>query len=110
MSEEDDTFPGEEEPVEIPITDELDLHTFRPREVKDLVPYYLEECRERDILTVRVIHGKGSGTLRETVHALLRKLSFVRDFNLADEASGGWGATRVELIAKSEKGKGTREK
>jgi len=89
-----------DEPVEIPITDELDLHTFRPREVKDLVPHYLEECRERGILTVRVIHGKGSGTLRETVHALLRKLPYVRGFNLADEASGGWGATRVELAPK----------
>ncbi len=87
----------EDDPVEIPITDELDLHTFQPREVKDLVPYYLEECRDRGIHTVRVIHGKGSGTLRETVHALLRKLPFVRDFHLADEASGGWGATRVHL-------------
>ena len=90
----------EEQPVEIPITDELDLHTFRPRDVKDLVPHYLGECRERDILTVRVIHGKGSGTLRETVHALLRKLPFVVDFSLADEASGGWGATRVRLAPK----------
>ncbi len=99
MSEDNDKLMGDE-PVEIPITDELDLHTFRPREVKDLVPHYLEECRERGILTVRVIHGKGSGTLRETVHALLRKLPYVRGFNLADEASGGWGATRVELAPK----------
>jgi dsDNA-specific endonuclease/ATPase MutS2 len=94
----DDNQQGEDEPVEVPITDELDLHTFRPGEVKDLVPHYLEECRNRGILTVRVIHGKGTGTLRETVHALLRRLSFVREFNLADEASGGWGATRVFLV------------
>ncbi len=100
MSAAPEDEPAEDEPVEIPITDELDLHTFQPREVKDLVPYYLEECRDRGIHTVRVIHGKGSGTLRETVHSLLRKLDFVRDFHLADEASGGWGATRVHLKPK----------
>ncbi|MGH8016956.1 MAG: Smr/MutS family protein, partial [Opitutaceae bacterium] len=60
-----------DEPVEIPINGVLDLHTFRPAEVKDLVPGYLEECRARGILQVRLIHGKGTGTLRETVHALL---------------------------------------
>ena len=88
---------GEPEPVRIPINGVLDLHTFRPAEVKHLVPEYLRECRRAGILQVRIIHGKGTGTLRETVHALLRRTPEVRHFALADETGGGWGATEVEL-------------
>jgi DNA-nicking Smr family endonuclease len=86
-----------DEPVEIPIDGILDLHTFRPRDLGDLIPDYLEACRKRGILSVRIIHGKGTGTLRETVHALLRRRDDVADFRLGDETSGGWGATLVTL-------------
>jgi len=85
------------EPVRIPITGELDLHTFRPAEAGDVVDTYLAACRERGLLAVRVIHGKGIGTLRETVHARLRQSAIVESFRLGDEASGGWGATLVRL-------------
>ncbi|WP_438481862.1 Smr/MutS family protein [Oleiharenicola lentus] len=86
-----------EAPVPFPITDELDLHTFRPREIASLLEDYFNECRARRIYSVRVIHGKGLGTLRETVHAQLRKSPAVLRFALCDETSGGWGATRVTL-------------
>lgn len=90
----DDDFP--DDAVELPIDGVLDLHTFRPRDVKDLVPDYLEACRDRGILHVRIIHGKGIGALRETVHAVLARLPFVVTYGLATDASG-WGATLVEL-------------
>lgn len=86
-----------EEPVEIPITDMLDLHTFHPKEVKDLLIEYLSACREKGILEVRIIHGKGTGSLRRTVHALLSKLPEVVSYHLAGEDAGGWGATLVVL-------------
>ncbi len=86
-----------EEPLELPIDGTLDLHTFRPQEVADLVAEYLQVCLERKILTVRIVHGKGIGTLRETVHAQLKKSPLVADFHLAGESAGGWGATMVYL-------------
>lgn len=87
--------PGQ--PVALPVDGVLDLHTFRPREIKDLVPEYLEECRRRGILRVRVIHGKGVGNLRRTVHALLAGHPGIESFSLASAAFGGWGATIVHL-------------
>jgi DNA-nicking Smr family endonuclease len=89
--------PDDSAPVPIPITGELDLHTFAPRETADVVAAYLDACRERGIFSVRIIHGKGTGTLRETVHALLRRSPLVAGFRLGDETSGGWGATLVTL-------------
>jgi dsDNA-specific endonuclease/ATPase MutS2 len=86
-----------DEPVAIPITGELDLHTFRPAEVSSLLDDYLAECRRRGLHRVRIVHGKGTGTLRETVHAHLRRSAGVAAFALGDETSGGWGATIVTL-------------
>ena len=84
-------------PVPIPITGELDLHTFQPAEVASLVEEYLAACQKRGLTVVRIIHGKGTGALRETVHARLRRLPLVESFRLGDETSGGWGATLVRL-------------
>jgi DNA-nicking Smr family endonuclease len=84
-------------PIVIPIDGTLDLHTFQPEEVKFLVPEYLTECRDKNILQVRIVHGKGTGTLRRTVHAILERLDCVAGFRLADESRGSWGATLVTL-------------
>jgi DNA-nicking Smr family endonuclease len=83
--------------VPLPITGELDLHTFRPGDLGALIPAYLDECARRGIRQVRVIHGKGTGTLRTTVHALLRRSPLVAAFHLGDETTGSWGATIVTL-------------
>lgn len=82
--------------VELPIDGTLDLHAFAPRDVKDLVETYLDECKAKGILEVRIIHGKGTGTLRRVVHALLERRADVVHFALAGDR-GGWGATVVTL-------------
>ena len=86
-----------EEPVHIPIIGELDLHTFRPQEIAGLLDNYLAECQRRDLLRVRVVHGKGTGALRTLVHARLRQSPLVAGFVQGDERTGGWGATIVTL-------------
>lgn len=88
---------GLDEATELPIEGILDLHTFDPREVGDLLQHYFSLCREKGIFEVRVIHGKGSGVLRERVHSILRRLPEVSSFRLAGEDEGQWGATIVRL-------------
>lgn len=97
-----DEAPGQnpglpEEPVEIPIEGVLDLHTFQPKEVKQLITDYIEECLKHGLYDLRIIHGKGTGTLRAVVHSLLKKHPSVRSFQDADPVAGGWGATQVTL-------------
>jgi DNA-nicking Smr family endonuclease len=70
----------DEGPVEIPITDALDLHPFRPDEIRDVALEYLTEARRRGFRQVRLIHGRGIGTQRANVQALLRRLDWIEDF------------------------------
>jgi len=84
--------------VEPPLTDELDLHTFLPRDCADVVDEYLHAAQQAGLATVRIIHGKGTGTLRRIVHGVLERHPAVKSFLLAG-GSGGWGATVVELRA-----------
>lgn len=98
-STDDDDEPDlEGQPVEVEITDTLDLHTFAPRDVKALVTDYLDLAADKGFTDVRIIHGKGIGTLRRIVHGVLEKHPRVAGFRLADSVSGGgWGATLVTL-------------
>ena len=83
------------------LTDELDLHTFLPKECADVVEEYLRAAQEQGLTTVRIIHGKGTGTLRRIVHGVLDKHPAVARYQLAG-GSGGWGATLVELVPRGE--------
>lgn len=91
-----DAFPGDE-PVEIPIDGVLDLHAFHPRDAAALVDDYLDECRARGIHSVRIIHGKGIGSMRELVRAVLERRDDVVKHRLDSQTGAGWGATLVEL-------------
>lgn len=95
---------GEEEPIfegtdliELPIDGVLDLHTFRPCDVKEVLLEYITQCQARKIFEMRVIHGKGSGQLRRSVQAILARHPAVATFAPASELYGGAGATLVRL-------------
>jgi DNA-nicking Smr family endonuclease len=87
----------EEGPVEIPIEEELDLHSFVPRDIPDVVGSYLDACRERGLFCVRLVHGRGKGVQRAVVQRLLSTRDDVVGFHDAAPEQGGWGATRVWL-------------
>jgi len=89
------------EPIVLPIDGVLDLHTFRPKDVPDLLIDYFTECIQREIYSVRVIHGKGKGILKRKVHGILKRCDLVASYREAPGSSGGWGATLVELIPPS---------
>ena len=84
-------------PIELPVNGILDLHTFQPCDIKELVPDYIVSCLKQGILQVRIIHGKGVGALQRTVHSILRRIPEALSFHSAGENEGGWGATVVIL-------------
>lgn len=104
MKRNDKVFP---ENVGLPINGELDLHTFRPEEIKTLIPDYIDSARKKGITGIRIIHGKGTGALRRTVQSILSRHPDVLEFHPAPEGAGGWGATLVVLKPETRK---TQEK
>jgi len=93
----DEVDGGADPIVEMAIDGTLDLHGFSPKDVKELIPCYLDECRQKGIFTVRIIHGKGEGVLRTITHSALSRIPYVQKFSTAGHGQGGWGATVVEL-------------
>ena len=83
--------------IRTPIEDVIDLHTFRPRDIPNLIEDYIEECLRAGFMSVRIIHGKGTGAQKKRVHELLRANPHVLGFRDAPLEAGGWGATIVEL-------------
>ncbi len=101
MNEDNEITADEQEfsePVDIEITDTIDLHSFRPNEIKAVVNAYLDEVRKKNFDTIRIIHGRGIGVQREIVRKLLSEKDYVKSFKNGDEFSGGGnGATVVSL-------------
>ena len=81
----------------MPIEDILDLHTFKPDEVPDLLVDYFSACIDAGIYSIRIVHGKGRGILNKRVQGLLKKNPLVESYRNAPLQAGGWGATLVEL-------------
>ena len=94
MNEEENPFP---EPVQLEITDSIDLHSFQPRDVRAVVEAYLVEAFKKQFPIVRIIHGKGVGVQREIVRKVLSESDLVKSFKNAPEFSGSWGATIVQM-------------
>ncbi len=92
--QDDDEFPDE---VVVPIEQAIDLHPFRPKEIKSVVESYLEAAVEAGFVEVRLIHGRGIGVQREIIRKLLSAHPDVVDYRDAPPQRGGWGATIVTL-------------
>ncbi|MBQ7593085.1 MAG: Smr/MutS family protein [Synergistaceae bacterium] len=66
-------------------------------EAMPLVESYLDRAYRSNHSIVTVIHGRGEGILRREVHALCKKLSYVKSYRLGGEGEGGFGVTIVEF-------------
>ncbi len=88
----EDFFPA---PVELPLEDVLDLHSFHPKDIKVLVEDYLIDAYQAGFSEVRIIHGKGIGVQREIVRSVASRNPCVASVTQAPEGAGGWGATRI---------------
>jgi DNA-nicking Smr family endonuclease len=97
ISDSEEMIPEEEDLVAIPIDGTLDLHTFSPKELPGLLDDYLEACLEKEILDVKIIHGKGKGILRDRVRSILKRHPLVAGFEQAPPEAGHWGVTLVRL-------------
>jgi DNA-nicking Smr family endonuclease len=89
-----------DDPVEIPLTGELDLHTFAPRDIPSVVEEYVLSCAEKGLPDLRLVHGRGRGVQRAIVRRVLAGLPEVASFEDAPPMAGGWGATVVCLRKK----------
>ena len=87
----------DDKPIEYPIDGTLDLHLFAPKDTKEVVLEYIRVCLEKDILAIRIVHGKGIGVKREIVNNILRDHPHVISFRHESGSGGGWGATVVDL-------------
>lgn len=97
LEDNDEAGFDEDEPIIVPIEDSLDLHTFRPGEVRELLDDYLTAASEKGFREVRIIHGKGTGQLKQRVRSILERHPLVASFKQAEGSRGGWGATVVTL-------------
>src|SRR5512140_3688413 len=95
--DDDADAPDPDAAVVLPLTGELDLHPFAPRDIPSVVEEYVRACHEQGLSELRLIHGRGRGVQRAVVHRLLGAMPEVAAFSDAPPASGGWGATLVTL-------------
>jgi DNA-nicking Smr family endonuclease len=79
----------------LPIDGTLDLHAFRPQEVKDVVADYIEAAHEAGLREIRLIHGRGIGVQRAVVQAVLASHPLVDAYWDAPESH--LGATVLRL-------------
>ena len=100
-SDSEDFFP---EPVDVPLEDSFDLHTFTPRDIPSVVESYLEAAIEAGFEEVRIIHGRGKGVQKEVVRRVLTEHPNVTSFREAPSDRGGWGATIAWLKKKDQVG------
>ena len=89
--------PDDEPSVQIPLTGELDLHAFAPRDIPSVVEEYVRACAEAGLTVLRLVHGRGKGVQRAVVRRVLARMPQVESCADAPPVSGGWGATVVRL-------------
>lgn len=87
----------DDDAVEPPIDDVIDLHTFSPADIPSVVHEYIRAAHAKGIRELRLIHGRGKGVQRGIVQAALERHPLVAEF--WDDADSHLGATCCRLMA-----------
>ncbi len=82
---------------EVHVPSEIDVRGLRVGEVEGIVMHAVDAAVRADLKSLRIIHGKGTGALRERVAEMLAKESRVTNFRLGAWNEGGAGVTIAEL-------------
>jgi DNA mismatch repair protein MutS2 len=76
---------------------ELRLRRLTVEEALWKLDQYLYDAFMAELVSVRIIHGKGTGKLRQSVHKSLARHPLVKSYRLGDYGEGDYGVTIVEL-------------
>ncbi|GAB6099158.1 endonuclease MutS2 [Halanaerocella petrolearia] len=79
------------------ISPELDLRGLRAQEARSKLDKYLDNALLANLNQIEIIHGKGTGVLRNVVHEMLDKYRNIKDFRLGRPKEGGTGVTIASL-------------
>ena len=83
-----------------PVVNEIHLRRLTVGEALLKLDQYLDDAFMAGLYQVRVIHGKGTGTLRQAVREQLSRHPLVKSYRLGGYGEGGAGVTIVELSQK----------
>ena len=84
-----------DDPVQLPIEREIDLHAFAPRDIPSVVQEYIDAAADAGLSEVRLIHGRGRGVQRGVVQQTLDRHPRVVEF--WDDTAAHLGATIARL-------------
>lgn len=79
----------------------LDVHGRTVEEAEKEIAPFLDRAFVAGVRRVRIIHGKGTGRLRRAVWTALGRFEFVEGYRYADVHEGSYGATVVDLAART---------
>lgn len=85
-----------DEPVVVPIEQEIDLHSFQPRDVVDVAVEYITAAHAAGLREVRLVHGRGRGVQRALVQCALAEHPLVEA--IWDDPRAHLGATIARLV------------
>ena len=79
------------------VSSEINVIGLNVEEAVFTVDKFLDDCSIANLQTVRIVHGKGTGKLREGIHKFLKSNSRVKSFRVGTYGEGEMGVTVVEL-------------
>ena len=79
------------------ISSEINVIGMNVEDANFVIDQFLDDASMAKLKTIRIVHGKGTGKLREGIHRFLKKNTHVKSFRIGTYGEGEMGVTVVEL-------------